>query len=169
MPTTSVFRIPVTSILRRPGASRTVEVEGTLADVRGPGAEVGNDQPIAVDLTLERVSEGIVVRGSVSTRWDASCSRCLVPVGADLVVHVGELYERNPLEGETYPLSEDDIVDLEPLIRDALLLELPAVPLCRPDCQGLCPSCGVDHNLASCDCTDAEPDPRWAALRSLDL
>jgi uncharacterized protein len=169
MPTSSVFRIPVTSLLRRPGASRTAEVEGTLADVRGPGAEVGDKQPIAVDLTLERVSEGIVVRGSVATRWEAACSRCLVPVGDDLVVHVGELYERNPLEGETYPLSDDDIVDLEPLIRDALLLELPAVPLCRPDCQGLCPSCGVDHNLTSCDCSDAEPDPRWDALRSLDL
>jgi uncharacterized protein len=90
-------------------------------------------------------------------------------VGNDLLVHVGELYERNPLEGETYPLSDDDIVDLEPLIRDALLLELPAVPLCRPDCKGLCPSCGVDHNLTSCDCSDAEPDPRWDALRSLDL
>jgi uncharacterized protein len=169
MPTSSVFRIPVTSLLRRPGASRTAQVEGTLADIRGPGAEVGDEQPIAVDLTLERVSEGIVVRGSVTTRWDAACSRCLVPVGDDLVVHVGELYERHPLEGETYPLSEDDVVDLEPLIRDALLLELPAVPLCRPDCRGLCPSCGVDHNQAGCDCSHAEPDPRWDALRSLDL
>ena len=65
--------------------------------------------------------------------------------------------------------GSDDVVDLEPLIRDALLLELPAVPLCRPDCQGLCPRCGVDHNLTSCDCVDAEPDPRWAALRALDL
>jgi uncharacterized protein len=169
MSSTSVFRIPVTSLLRRPGASREVQVEGALADIRGPGAEVGDDERISVDLTLERVSEGIVVRGPVRTRWHASCSRCLAPVGGELVVDVGELYERHPLEGETYLLSEDDIVDLEPLIRDALLLELPAVPLCRPDCQGLCPSCGVDHNVTSCDCTTSEPDPRWAALRSLDL
>jgi uncharacterized protein len=169
MSSTSVFRIPVTSLLRRPGASRTAELEGTLADIRGPGAEVGDTEPIAVDLVLERVSEGIVVRGPIRTRWHASCSRCLAPVGGELVVNVGELYERHPLEGETYLLSEDDIVDLEPLIRDALLLELPAVPLCRPDCKGLCPSCGVDHNLTSCDCTTGEPDPRWAALRSLDL
>jgi uncharacterized protein len=130
---------------------------------------VAADRPIAVDLTLERVSEGIVVRGTITAPWDASCSRCLAPVGGPLAVQVAELYERRPLEGETYLLSEDDIVDLEPLIRDALLLELPAVPLCRPDCQGLCPSCGVDHNQVSCDCTHAEPDPRWEALRSLDL
>jgi uncharacterized protein len=168
MPTTNAFRIPVANLLRRPGASRTVQVEGVLADVRGPGAEV-TDRPIAVDLTLERVSEGMVVRGTVTARWEAACSRCLAPVGGELAVNVGELYERQPLEGETYLLSEDDIVDLEPLIRDALLLELPAVPLCRPDCLGLCATCGVDHNAASCDCATSEPDPRWAALRSLDI
>ena len=169
MPTSTPFRIPVANMLRRPGASREVQAEGVLADVRGPGAEVPADQPIAVDVTLERVSEGIVVRGTVTARWDAACSRCLVPVGGALAVRVGELYERRPLEGETYLLSEDDIVDLEPMIRDALLLELPAVPLCRTDCQGLCPTCGADHNLTTCDCTTAEPDPRWAALRGLDL
>ena len=64
MSTTSAFRIPVTNLLRRPGASRTVEAQGTLTDLRGPGAEVAADQPISVDLTLERVSEGIVVRGA---------------------------------------------------------------------------------------------------------
>jgi uncharacterized protein len=169
MSTISAFRIPVANMLRRPGASRTVEAEGVLADLRGPGAEVTADHPIAVDLTLERVSEGIVVRGTVTATWDAACSRCLVPVGGELVVHVGELYERQLLEGATYKLSDDDIVDLEPLIRDALLLELPAVPLCRAECRGLCANCGVDHNVETCDCDTAVPDPRWAALRSLDL
>ena len=129
MPTTSAFRIPVANLLRRPGASRAVQVEGILGDVRGPGAEVAPDKPIALDLTLERVSEGLVVRGAVTGVWEASCSRCLVPVGGELAVQVGELYERHPLEGETYLLAEDDVIDLEPLVRDALLLELPAVPL----------------------------------------
>ena len=169
MTTTSPFRIPVANLLRRPGAARSIQAEGVLADVRGPGAEVTAERPIAVDLTLERVSEGMVVRGTITAPWDAACSRCLAPVGGELAVQVGELYERQPLEGETYLLSEDDIVDLEPLIRDALLLELPAVPLCRPECRGLCATCGVDHNVTSCECDTAIPDPRWAALRSLDL
>jgi uncharacterized protein len=169
MPTTSAFRVPVSNMMKRPGASRAVEVEGVLADVRGPGAEIAADRPIVVDATLERVSEGIVVRGTVGAHWEAACSRCLVPVGGDLALQVGELYERRPLEGETYLLSDDDVIDLEPLIRDALLLELPSVPLCRTDCAGLCPTCGVDHNLASCECSDREPDPRWDALRSLEL
>ena len=169
MPTSSAFRIPVANLLRRPGASRSVEVTGTLADVRGPGAEIPSESPIVLDLTVERVPEGLVVRGDITARWVASCSRCLAPVGGDLAVVVGELYERQPLEGETYLLGEDDVIDLEPLVRDALLLELPAVPLCRTDCAGLCPSCGVDHNLTTCECATSEPDPRWAALRSLDI
>jgi DUF177 domain-containing protein len=169
MPTISAFRIPVADLLRRPGATRAVREAAPLADVRGPGAEIPADRPIAVEVVLERVPEGLVVRGTITTRWEAACSRCLAPVGGDVEVGVAELYERDPLEGETYPLSDDDIVDLEPLIRDALLLELPPVPLCRPDCRGLCPRCGIDHNTSECDCADAEPDPRWAALRSLDL
>ncbi len=137
--------------------------------MRGPGAEIAADRPIVVEVTLERVSDGIVVRGTVSAGWEAACSRCLVPVGGELALQVGELYERQPLEGETYLLADDDVLDLEPMIRDALLLELPAVPLCRSECAGLCPTCGVDRNLTGCSCADHEPDPRWAALRSLEL
>ena len=55
------------------------------------------------------------------------------------------------------------------MVRDALVLELPAAPLHAPDCAGLCPSCGIDRNRASCDCTTEDLDPRWAALRSLDI
>jgi uncharacterized protein len=83
-------------------------------------------------------------------------------------VHADELFEQDPLEGETYRL-DDDAVDLEPLVRDALLLELPAVPLCAPECRGLCPVCGADRNETTCDCRTDEPDPRWAALESLEI
>jgi uncharacterized protein len=168
MPTPTPFRIPVADLLKRPGAARGVRVRGPLADLRGQGAELPADAPIEVDATLERVSEGIVVRGSVTASWRAACSRCLAPVDGDLSVHVDELFERHPLAGETYQL-DDDVVDLEPLVRDALLLDLPARPLCDVDCAGLCPECGIDRNAAACDCGTEELDPRWAALRSLDL
>jgi uncharacterized protein len=121
-----------------------------------------------VDATLERVSDGIVVRGTVSAHWVAACSRCLTPVEGDVAVHVDELYERDALEGETYALDED-VLDLEPLVRDALMLELPSAPLCRADCSGLCPTCGVDRNNETCTCAPDNSDPRWAALRGLDL
>jgi uncharacterized protein len=165
---TAPFRINVADLLKRPGAQRAVSVVAPLAGLAGPAAGVPDDAPVGLDLTLERVSEGIVVRGSVRARWSAPCSRCLAPVTGDIAVHVDELYEPTPLEGETYPLVED-VLDLEPLVRDATLLELPGVPLCRPDCAGLCGECGADRNAVSCDCGTSEPDPRWAALRSLDL
>jgi uncharacterized protein len=168
MPTSTPFRIPVADLLKRPGASRAEHVQAPLADLQGPGAEVPGDVPIEADVTLERVSEGIVVRGTVTARWEAACSRCLAPVHGEVSVHVDELFERHPLAGETYQL-DDDVVDLEPLVRDALLLDLPATPLCRTDCAGLCPDCGIDRNFATCDCGTVELDPRWAALRSLDL
>ena len=157
MPTTSAFRIPVANLLRRPGASRTVQAEGVLADVRGPAprSRPTGRSPSTSPWSGSRRASSCGARSP--RRWDAACSRCLAPVGGELAVQVGELYERQPLEGETYLLSEDDIVDLEPLIRDALLLELPAVPLCRPDCRGLCPSCGVDHNSRAATATPRNP------------
>jgi uncharacterized protein len=168
MATPSPFRIPVADLLRRSGSSRALLVEAPITGLAGPGAEISTDAPIALDLTLERVSEGIVVRGTVRAQWNAACSRCLAPVGGEIAVHVDELFEPHPLAGETYAL-EIDVIDLEPMIRDALLLEVPAKPLCRDDCAGLCPSCGIDRNSAVCECGTTELDPRWAALRSLDL
>src|SRR4029079_5190016 len=92
-----------------------------------------------------------------------ACSEAIKPVSGVATVHVDELFERNPLEGETYPLV-DDIVDLELLVPDALLLERPKGPLCREDCQGLCANCGADRNTTACDCRVEDIDPRWSAL-----
>ena len=73
-----------------------------------------------------------------------------------------ELYTDDGDGEETYPLVDHE-VDLEPLVRDAVLLELPLAPLCRADCQGLCPFCGVNRNDEACGC-EAPADPRWSAL-----
>ena len=83
---------------------------------------------------LERVPDGIVARGTVDARWDGECSTCLRELSADINVGVGELYEMHPVEGDTYPIEGHEI-DLEQLVRDALLLELPLAPVCdRDDC-----------------------------------
>jgi uncharacterized protein len=65
----------------------------------------------------------------------------------------------------TYPLH-GDLLDLAPVVRDACILDLPLAPLCRADCAGLCPECGVNRNLEQCAC-DAPTDPRWDSLRAL--
>ncbi len=168
MPTATAFRIPVADLLHRPAAARAIDVRAPLADLRGPGAEVPAGVPVAVDATLERISDGIVLRGTVRAGWRAQCSRCLADVDGEISAHVDELFEPHPLDGETY-LLDVDVVDLEPLVRDALLLELPANPVCDDDCAGLCPTCGIDRNTGTCDCHDEELDPRWARLRSLDI
>jgi uncharacterized protein len=169
MPSMSTqLRIPLAAALRHPGNSRPVTIAVTLAGLGNGAAELAPGTPVDLDLELERIAEGIVVRGELATSWSAACSRCLEPVTGDVAVHVDELFETVPLEGETYPL-EEGVIDLEPMVRDALLLELPLVPLCRPDCAGLCPTCGLNRNVAACDCSTDEPDPRWAALRSLEI
>lgn len=166
MSTHTPFRISVADLLKRPGAQRAVEISAPLAGLAGPGAEITG--PITLDGTLERVPEGVVVRGTIAAQWQAACSRCLAPVTGEAQVHVDEMFEAHPLEGETY-LLDVDIIDLEPLVRDTLLLELPAAPVCREDCAGLCPQCGIDRNATTCDCHTEELDPRWAALRSLEI
>jgi uncharacterized protein len=168
MPTATPFRIPVADLLHRPGAARSIEVRAPIAELRSTGAEVPSASPVEVDATLERISEGIVVRGTVRAHWQAPCSRCLTDIEGTIETHVDELFEPHPLEGETYLLDVDSI-DLAPLVRDALSLELPAAPVCRGECAGLCPSCGIDRNTGTCDCHEEDLDPRWAALRSLDI
>jgi uncharacterized protein len=169
MPSTStMLRIPLAAALRHPGNARPVASTVELDGLAGVAAQIPPGTPVAIDLLLERVPEGIVVRGTLATEWSAACSRCIEPVSGAIAVHVDELFESVPLEGETYKL-DDDVIDLEPLVRDALLLELPLAPLCEPDCAGLCATCGVNRNLTRCECVTTEIDPRWAALRSLEL
>ena len=162
------LRIIVADLLRRPGAQRGVHIDAPLPDlVAGPVA-VPSEVPVHVDATLERIPEGIVVRGEVDVVWAAECSRCLQPVEGRLAVGIDELFEAHPIDGETY-LLDHDTIDLDQVVRDAVLLELPPAPHCRDDCAGLCPTCGADRNLVACGCVIADDDPRWAALRSLEL
>ena len=110
------------------------------------------------------------------------CDRCLKPVEVDLAgrlqLMVVERDER-PKPGESTEereLVEDELGVLEvtgdtfesaPLVREQLLLELPAKPLCREECAGLCPTCGADLNLGPCGCKTRAIDPRWAALEEV--
>ena len=122
--------------------------------------------PLVVDVMLEQVPDGIVVHGTVAGEYESECSRCLVPVRDTFSVPVRELFEKAPIDGETYQLEGDE-VDLELPVRDAVLLDLPLAPLCRDDCAGLCPVCGADHNTTGCQCDLNPPDPRWDALSAL--
>jgi uncharacterized protein len=168
MTVSSGLRIMVADLLRRPGAKRAVQLEAPVPDLGAGGVEVPPDRPVRIDAVLERIPEGIVVRGEVGVEWTAECSRCLRPVRGELTAGIDELFEPEPIDGETYRLDGDSI-DLDQPVRDNVVLELPAAPHCRDDCRGLCPTCGADLNEVECGCVEEIGDPRWAALRSLDL
>jgi uncharacterized protein len=95
-----------------------------------------------LEATLEGVSGGVLVTATVHAPLAGECARCLEPFTAELDVSFQELFAREPGGGESYPLGFDTL-DLEPALRDSLVLELPLSPLCRADCPGLCPECGM--------------------------
>jgi len=161
---------------RRPGTMRTVRrtVEAP-ADLGTVVIGVAEGSPVELDLRLEAVMEGVLVSGTARATSTGECVRCLDPIERELVVDLQELYtypgrapEDDP-DGSQDDLREldDDLVDVEPVLRDTVVLTLPFQPVCSPDCPGLCADCGA--RLA-----DAEPghhhdsvDPRWAALQGM--
>jgi uncharacterized protein len=171
------FRVNVAGLRRTPGARRRECRTGPIDGLAVTASRVPRGSDVVADVVLEASDGGIVASGTVRARWVGECRRCLRDVGGDLVVDVRELYEdlrphgNDPAEAaeaaeETYPLT-DESIDLLPLARDAILLHLPQAPLCRPDCAGLCPTCGADRNEGPCDCPPPGGDPRWAALDAL--
>ena len=165
----SALRIDVADLLRHPGARRPLRLEAAVA---GLGTAVARIQaPVQLELVLERVSDGIVARGTVHARWEGECSTCLRDVAADLAVGVAELFETDPVDGETYPIDGHEI-DLEQLVRDALVARAP--PGSRVRARRLRAgggSRGADrrprpgHRRAA----TRPADPRWAALSELEL
>jgi uncharacterized protein len=121
---------------------------------------------VRLDVTLEAVDGGVLVQGEARAPWTGECRRCLAPLSGEVVSQVDAVFVADPEEGQTWPIRGDH-VDLEPLAREAIVLELPLTPLCDPGCRGLCPTCGADRNQGECRCAPAALHPRWAALDAL--
>jgi uncharacterized protein len=141
--------------------------EGLGDDVIGVGA--GNE--VALDLRLESVVEGVLLSGTATVTAAGECVRCLDPIQRILQLALQQLYAYPGVSagedlGDDIERLEDERVDLEPILRDAVVLALPLQPVCRDDCPGLCPTCG--QRLADDpDHRHERLDPRWAALRAL--
>ncbi|HZD80990.1 MAG TPA: YceD family protein [Actinomycetota bacterium] len=159
--------IDVRDLLERPGGSRSVRVEEPVEGLQTELADVPPDVPIAGDLQLESVIEGIFVTGSLGGRMRLRCARCLKEFERGFDLQLNELVVREPGPDDDYGLGPDLTLDPEPMVRDAVLLSMPFAPTCRPDCRGLCERCGGDRNLAECTC-GPRVDPRWAGLEGLD-
>ena len=158
--------VNVADLLYRPGARRRFQGSAPLDALRVVGSTVPARSEVAVDALLEWVNDGVLASGTATAPWEAECRRCLAPVRGEVTAEFRELFEQDWREGDSYPLKGDRI-DLAPLAREALLLELPMAPLCRDGCKGLCPTCGADLNNGPCGCPAGDRDPRWAALDRL--
>jgi uncharacterized protein len=149
--------------LRRAMGSRTHQLRrGTIEGLECQGSAVPEGGELELDVVLEAVRGGVAVTGVLRAPWEGQCRRCLGPASGVLVVEFAELYAPGADGEEAYPLVEET-VDLGLMAHDAVLLELPQAPLCRPDCRGLCPRCGADRNVEPCDCQEAS-EPRLAVL-----
>jgi uncharacterized protein len=166
---------------RRPGSQR--EVSFTAEAPAELGIEilgVPEGSQIEFDLRLEAVLEGVLVTGSASAALDGECARCLEPIGEHITVDLQELYLYDDTrdaartgdgadddEESGVSRTEGDLIDLEPVLRDAVVLALPFQPLCSDDCPGLCTECGARLADDPGHRHDAPVDPRWAALENL--
>jgi uncharacterized protein len=168
------FLVHVAKLRRQLGQTSHEVRRGPVA-LAGPLHEAGIDPGRSVvpegaeaecDVILRSYSGGIDAEGTVRAPWRGLCRRCAEPVTGELEIAVHERFGHvgtaDDAEDEVYPIS-DDTIDLGALVRDAVVLELPMAPLCRPDCLGLCPQCGADRNEGDCGCS-APRDARWANL-----
>ena len=164
---TDPLTLNVAELMRRPATRKRYEVGIPAVGLTlGGDAAVADGTPVVVDVVLESLTDGVTVSGQVRTRWHGTCRRCLGPAEGELVADVHELYQVHPTSEEAFAFDGEQL-DLAPMVRELVLMELPLAPVCRADCAGLCPRCGADRNRQPCDCPADEVDPRWAGLDAL--
>jgi len=171
------FVLDTRELGRRPGTERPVTTTVPApADLGIEVLKVPEGSPVDLDLRLEAVVEGVLVTGTARAELRGECVRCLETVTDEVTVDLCELFVYDDEEPHRRAAVEEDeetsrlvgdLLDLEPPLRDAVVLALPFQPLCREDCPGLCVECGArladdpDHGH------EAQIDPRWAALQGL--
>lgn len=169
----SALTLSVKDLSRSPGTGREVqETAATPKDFGVALVRVPEGSPMELSLRLESVHEGILVSGTAVADVVGECGRCLDPLDYEMESHIQELYyfeapaPQGGDEDDEHYLVEDDEIDLEPALRNAVVAALPFQPVCRDDCAGLCAQCGAR--------LDEDPghrheviDPRWAALQQL--
>ncbi|MFN8534267.1 MAG: DUF177 domain-containing protein [Dehalococcoidia bacterium] len=153
------------------GETRQFPITGDIEPIDGSGKSV----PVVGDVELVRTNQGVLARVRAVLSSTEECSRCLKPIANQIEVAFEEIYYPtsdpitghplpSPPEPDAYTIDHNHMLDLGEAIREYAVMARPLQPLCREDCAGLCPTCGIDRNTTSCACTQSAADPRWAML-----
>ncbi len=148
-----------------------LEAEVDPDDPIWAGTGIDLARPLDVRLEAQQVGQDVVVRGRLEGEAALECRRCLMAVRVPIGEEVAVLYQTglDPVEAEeaeVYPLpARGTELDLAPMVREQVVLAVPAFAVCSEACRGLCPTCGRNLNEGPCDCRPTVTDERWAALR----
>ncbi|NLV21364.1 MAG: DUF177 domain-containing protein [Syntrophomonadaceae bacterium] len=166
------MRINLARLKLRPQQSEKfyLEEQGNNVYLQGTGCTFLDK--IAVELQVENTGRMFLARGNIKTVLGLPCSRCLRDTSTAIDTDIELTMARAGLAGK--PDADDetiifhgDMVDLSIPVHEAVFMAIPIIPLCRPECKGLCPVCGKDLNQGTCSCSQKEIDPRWEKLKNL--
>ena len=161
------YAVLVRDLIHRPGEMREHELEVVVPESFGNAViAVPEGSTLRVDARFESLHDGVLVAAEVSGTAKAECVRCLIDITMPVKVEFHELFAYSEDEAFDYTVI-DEHIDLEPVVRDAVVLSLPFQPVCQKDCLGLCPECGVRLLDNPGHEHEAPIDARWAALTGL--
>jgi uncharacterized protein len=175
------MKVSVAPLLKQSmGESVDFEVDEDPIDPRGENAELLDAQITAIDADIKatHTNPGALLEGDARATVAQECARCLKPIDSPVEARFAEQYYATmhvetgapmpepPLDAKT--VGSDFLIDLTPLLREEVILATPIAPLCRPDCKGLCPVCGLDLNDSPHE-HEPDVDERWAALKALHV
>lgn len=158
--------VDIGDLLGRPGSTKRLEFSERVEGLVMSMARVSDGSELAFRLRCDALVEGIHVSGPVAGELTLECRRCTARFRRSFEVRFDEIFAFERTGEEDY-LVEGERLELEPAVRDAIVLELPQNPLCREDCRGLCSTCGEDRNLADCGHRGEPAEIRWEPLRRL--
>lgn len=161
------FRIPVRDLIGAPGVMRELELEVSAPEHYGEAvARVEKDATLEITARLESVHEGILATGEVNCVAQAECVRCLEPIRLPISADFQELFAYSDQDGYDSQVV-DETIDLESVVRDQVVLQLPFQPMCSADCPGLDPETGRKRSPGEAGEQEDRIDPRWSALQEL--
>lgn len=158
--------INIIEMTRRAGTLKDIAISIPVSTFDFADRRLNDATEIEIALQLESINGGIVVHGAVTGQSQLLCGRCLRDIDYANVATIDEMYQRVPDNPDAYPIVGESL-DLQPMVREMVLLSLPDTPLCKADCPGLCPQCGADLQSAPCGCQAQRFDERWAILDQL--